>query len=132
MATYAERCAELGRTLREGAAPSAGLNKEVSNLFRHRQGQPEHRLDVRSFNQVQRVEPDSGWMDVEGMTRYETAVDAGLRAGVMPLVVPELKTITVGGAAAGVGIEATSFRHGLVHETVLEMEGWGMFRRRGA
>ena len=40
----------------------------------------------------------------------------------MPAVVPQLKTITLGGAVAGVGIEATSFRHGLVHETVLEIE----------
>jgi FAD/FMN-containing dehydrogenase len=40
----------------------------------------------------------------------------------MPAVVPELKTITLGGAAAGVGIEASSFRHGLVHETLLEID----------
>ena len=40
----------------------------------------------------------------------------------MPAVVPQLKTITVGGAAAGVGIEATSFRAGLVHDTMLELE----------
>ena len=38
------------------------------------------------------------------------------------MVVPQLKSITVGGAVAGIGIEATSFRHGLVHETVLEMD----------
>jgi len=37
-------------------------------------------------------------------------------------VVPQLKTITLGGAIAGVGIEATSFRHGLVHETALELD----------
>jgi len=36
--------------------------------------------------------------------------------------VPQLKTITIGGAAAGVGIEASSFRYGLVHETLLELE----------
>jgi len=42
----------------------------------------------------------------------------------MPAVVPQLKTITIGGAAAGVGIEATSFRQGLVHDTLLEMDGW--------
>lgn len=35
---------------------------------------------------------------------------------------PQLKTITVGGAAAGVGIEATSFRAGLVRDTMLELE----------
>jgi FAD/FMN-containing dehydrogenase len=36
--------------------------------------------------------------------------------------VPELKTITLGGAAAGVGIEASSFRHGLVHESLEEID----------
>jgi FAD/FMN-containing dehydrogenase len=40
----------------------------------------------------------------------------------MPLVVPQLKTITLGGAVAGLGIESTSFRSGLPHESVLEAE----------
>jgi FAD/FMN-containing dehydrogenase len=40
----------------------------------------------------------------------------------MPAVVPQLKTITLGGAAAGVGIEASSFRYGLVHESLLAMD----------
>ena len=40
----------------------------------------------------------------------------------MPAVVPQLKTITLGGAVAGVGIESSSYRHGLVHDTVLELD----------
>ena len=63
-----------------------------------------------------------GWADVEGMTTYEDFVDETLKHGLMPAVVPQLKTITIGGAVAGMGIEATSFHYGLVHETVLEME----------
>ena len=35
----------------------------------------------------------------------------------MPAVVPQLKTITLGGAVAGVGIESSSHRQGLVHDT---------------
>jgi FAD/FMN-containing dehydrogenase len=38
------------------------------------------------------------------------------------VVVPELKSITIGGAVAGGGIESSSFRYGLVHETIQEME----------
>jgi FAD/FMN-containing dehydrogenase len=56
------------------------------------------------------------------MTTYERLVDATLPYGLMPLVVPELKTITLGGAVAGVGIESTSFRNGFPHESVLEMD----------
>jgi FAD/FMN-containing dehydrogenase len=40
----------------------------------------------------------------------------------MPAVVPQLKTITLGGAVAGVGIESSSHRHGLVHDTMLELD----------
>ena len=56
------------------------------------------------------------------MIPYEELTDACLARGVMPAVVPQLKTITLGGAVAGVGIEASSHRHGLVHDTVLELE----------
>src|SRR3989441_5209554 len=52
------------------------------------------------------------------MTTYSDLVDATLEHGVMPCVVPQLKSITLGGAAAGVGIEASSFRYGLVHDTL--------------
>jgi len=40
----------------------------------------------------------------------------------MPAVVPQLKSITIGGAVAGIGIESSSFRYGLVHETVEELD----------
>ena len=103
-----------------GAAPRLG--KATSNLFRDREAAPRQRLDVRAFNHVLEVDPDRGWVDVEGMTPYETLADATLAHGVVPCVVPQLKSITIGGAVAGVGIEASSFRHGLVHETVLELE----------
>jgi FAD/FMN-containing dehydrogenase len=49
-------------------------------------------------------------------------VDATLPYGLTPLVVPQLKTITLGGAVTGLGIEAASFRNGLPHESVLEMD----------
>jgi FAD/FMN-containing dehydrogenase len=60
--------------------------------------------------------------DVEGMTTYESLVDETLRYGLLPAVAPQLKTITVGGAVSGLGIESSSFKYGLVHETVEEME----------
>jgi FAD/FMN-containing dehydrogenase len=37
-------------------------------------------------------------------------------------VVPQLRTITLGGAVTGLGIESTSFRSGLPHESVLELD----------
>ena len=68
------------------------------------------------------VDPQAGWVEAEGMVTYEALVAACLRHGVMPAVVPQLKTITLGGALAGVGIESSSHRQGLVHDTVLELD----------
>ena len=121
MQDHAARKARLAAQFRTGAGQLA-LQKDTSNLFRDRAPGAGQRLDVRDFNHVLEVNAQEGWVDAEGMTRYEDLVEATLARGSMPAVVPQLKTITLGGAVAGVGIEATSFRHGLVHDTVLEME----------
>ena len=97
------------------------LDKRTSNLFRPREDGG-RRLDVDAFSGVLDVDADAGTADVLGMTTYEQLVATTLAHGVMPLVVPQLKTITIGGAVAGLGIESTSFRNGLPHESVLEME----------
>ena len=122
MLSYAERKSELSRTLRAAAGERVALAKDTSNLFRDRQGGPRQRLEVGRFNHVLQVDPAAGWVDVEGMTPYDALVDATLEHGVMPAVVPQLRSITIGGAAAGVGIEASSFKLGLVHDTLLELE----------
>jgi FAD/FMN-containing dehydrogenase len=118
---HALRREALARALREGTGP-VGLAKETSNLFRDREHAARRRLDVRAMCEVLAVDADRGTVDAEGMATYESLVAACLAHGVMPAVVPELKTITLGGAVAGVGIEATSHRHGLVHESVQEIE----------
>jgi len=111
----------LAEALREGRGP-VGLAKETSNLFRDRAAGARRRLDVRAFTDVLKVDTAAGWVDAEGMVTYEALVDECLAHGVMPAVVPQLKTITLGGAVAGVGIESSSHRHGLVHDTVREIE----------
>ncbi len=77
---------------------------------------------MRAFRDVLRIDAAAGFVDAEGMIAYEDLVRECLAHGVMPAVVPQLKTITLGGAVAGVGIEASSHRYGLVHETVSELE----------
>lgn len=114
------------RLLRSYAAIPEGapvrLAKRTSNLFRFRPPSDSPGLDAEGFDQVLQVDPERRVADVQGMTTYERLVDATLAHGLMPLVVPQLKTITLGGAVTGLGIESSSFRNGLPHESVLEMD----------
>jgi len=119
--TYAQRRERLAQQM-HAATGQVALKKKSSNLFRDRDRAAKPRLDVHDFDHILQVDPGAGWADAEGMTPYENLVLATLACGVMPAVVPQLKTITLGGAVAGVGIEATSFRHGLVHNGVVEMD----------
>jgi FAD/FMN-containing dehydrogenase len=98
------------------------LAKKTSNLFRFRDDSAAAGLDVSAFGHVLRVSPAERSAVVGGMTTYEDLVAATLRHGLMPLVVPQLKTITLGGAVSGLGIESSSLRSGMPHESVLEME----------
>ncbi len=98
------------------------LAKKTSNLFRPRADSPVDRLDVSAFDGVLHVDPHTQTAEVLGMTTYEHLVQATLPYGLMPLCVPQLKTITLGGAVTGLGIESASFRSGLPHESVIEMD----------
>ncbi|WP_460859569.1 FAD-binding oxidoreductase [Nocardiopsis coralliicola] len=98
------------------------LAKPSSNLFRFREQAAGPRLDASAFSSVIAVDPDRRTAEVGGMTTYEDLVAATLPYGLMPLVVPQLRTITLGGAVTGLGIESSSFRNGLPHESVQEME----------
>jgi FAD/FMN-containing dehydrogenase len=116
----ARRTTLLGAIARADRRAPWRLVKRTSNLFRDRQTIARAPLDLNAFDHV--LEVGDGWVDVEGLATYAHLVDATLAHGVMPCVVPQLKSITIGGAVAGVGIESSSFRHGLVHESVLELE----------
>jgi FAD/FMN-containing dehydrogenase len=98
------------------------LAKRTSNLFRNRPDSERPGLDVSGLDQVLSVDPVARTADVQAMTTYERLVDATLTHGLMPLVVPQLKTITIGGAVTGLGIESSSYRNGLPHESVRELE----------
>jgi FAD/FMN-containing dehydrogenase len=112
------------------------LAKPTSNLFRFREAGKEssgkessgkagngvRHLDVSAFGRVIHVDPETRTAVVGGMTTYEDLCDATLPYNLMPFVVPQLKTITLGGAVTGLGIESTSLRNGMPHESVTEMQ----------
>jgi FAD/FMN-containing dehydrogenase len=114
------------RLLRQYAEIPVGapvrLAKRTSNLFRPREHNATPGLDVSGLDAVLSVDPVARTADVQAMTTYEKLVEATLPCGLMPSVVPQLKTITIGGAFSGLGIESSSFRMGLPHEAVREVE----------
>ena len=114
------RLIESYRAIPDGA--TVRLAKKTSNLFRKRADTGSPGLDVSGLDGVISVDPENRTAQVAGMCTYEDLVAETLRHGLLPKVVPQLKTITLGGAVTGMGIESSAFRSGLPHESVIEIE----------
>lgn len=119
MSAYAQKAQQVLAALADGA--TVGVSKPTSNLFRDR-AVPTPRVSLARFNEVIEVDPVGRTVEAEGLITYQALADACLAQGLMPGVVPQLKSITLGGAVAGVGIESTSFREGLVHHGLVSMD----------
>jgi len=98
------------------------LAKTTTNLFRQRAAASGPGLDVSDLAGVISIDTQALTADVQGMCTYEDLVAETLKFGLIPYVVPQLRTITLGGAVTGLGIESTSFRSGLPHESVVELD----------
>src|SRR6476659_5137444 len=71
------------------------LAKKTSNLFRPRAESKAPGLDVTGLGGVISIDRGANTADVQGMCTYEDLVAETLAYGLMPLVVPQLKTITL-------------------------------------
>lgn len=124
MPDHAKQVAQLTAELVGNTERLRVKKKTVSNLFRYGgRGKVEGRqIDLSDFNQPLQLDARAQTLDVQGLATYEQIVDYCLPQGFLPLVTPELKHITVGGAMVGIGIETNSFRYGFVHDGVLAVQ----------
>ena len=72
------------------------LAKPTTNLFRERSKKVGPGLDVSGLSRVLEVDPEAMTAEVQGMCTYEDLVAATLPHGLVPYVVPQLRTITLG------------------------------------
>lgn len=80
------------------------------------------KIDVSDLDEILEIDPAGMTCTAEPGVTFERLVDATLAHGLVPTVVPELETITVGGAVAGCSLESMSFRYGGFHDACFEYE----------
>ena len=122
-AEYRHKVEKLLKSWPDRDGPLRLQKSTVSNLFRYQSREsPGRQVSLAGFNAVLELDANARTLDVEGLATYETIVAHCLPRGWLPLVTPELRHITIGGATVGIGIESTGFRHGFVHDGLLEAD----------
>jgi FAD/FMN-containing dehydrogenase len=82
----------------------------------------DYKIDISHLTEILAIDPVRRICVAESGVTFVDLVRATLAHGLLPIVVPELKTITIGGAVAGCSIESMSIVHGGFHDTCLEYE----------
>lgn len=115
---------ELAKNLAGNTARLKVKKKTISNLFRYegRQQSSRREVDLSAFDKPLYLDTKNQTLEVQGLATFETIVDFLLPHGFTPVITPELKHITVGGATVGIGIETNSYKYGFVHDHVLEAD----------
>lgn len=77
-------------------------------------------VNVADLSSILELDKGNHTVKVQAGVSYEKLCHETLKHGLLPLVVPEFKSITVGGAIQGIGIESSSWANGAVDESVIE------------
>jgi hypothetical protein len=82
----------------------------------------DEKIDISDLNEIIEIDTKNKICTAEPGVTFVDLVEATFKLGYVPIIVPELKTITIGGAVAGCSIESMSFKYGGFHDTCLEYE----------
>ena len=123
---HAQKVARIAEQLRhrKSAAPLSRRKRVVSHQVpkRNDKKHSDDKIDLGDLDQVIEIDPERRICIAEPGVPFNELVDRTLPLGLVPIVVPELETITIGGAVAGCSIESMSYVHGGFHDTCLEYE----------
>jgi FAD/FMN-containing dehydrogenase len=82
----------------------------------------DEKIDMSELTSILQIDVQAKTCTAEAGVTFKELVKATLKHGLVPYTVPELKTITLGGAVAGCSIESMSFKYGGFHDSCLEYE----------
>jgi hypothetical protein len=125
-ARHARKAARVSEQLRrrKSTAPLSRQKRVVSHQVPkvHDKKHTDEKIDLLDFDEIIEIDTVRRICIAEPGVPFCRLVDRTLPLGFVPIVVPELKTITIGGAVAGCSIESMSYIHGGFHDTCLEYE----------
>lgn len=126
MASHEEKVRSIAKQLknRKNTAPLTLKKKTVSHEVPkpHDKKHSDEKLDISDLDEIILVDTKKRICIAEPGATFTKIVDETIKYGLAPIVVPELKTITIGGAVAGCSIESMSYKFGGFHDSCLEYE----------
>ncbi|MFP4385530.1 MAG: FAD-dependent oxidoreductase [Spirochaetia bacterium] len=124
--THEQKVEDIAETLKrqEPGRPVSLKKKSVSHQV-PKKIEPKRRdgkIDISDLNKILSIDPLKKRCTAEPGVTFHDLVAETLKYGLVPIIVPELKGITLGGAVSGCSVESASYRYGGFHDTCLSYE----------
>ncbi|MDB4940854.1 MAG: FAD/FMN-containing dehydrogenase [Labilithrix sp.] len=120
------RVARIARMLADhpGGRPLSLRKRSVSHMVPKLVDarRSDDKIDISDLHHILAIDVARRLCVAEPGVTFVDLVEATLPHGLVPRVVPELETITIGGAVTGASVESMSFRHGGFHDSCVEYE----------
>ena len=82
----------------------------------------DEKIDLSDLNEIIEINKEEKTCTAEPGVTFFDLVKETLKYDLVPFTVPELKTITIGGAVAGASLESMSYKYGGFHDSCIEYE----------
>ncbi len=125
MSTHLDRVLRVAGDVTARTGGVASLKKASVSHFVPDPRDPRHRdqkIDVSDLNHILSIDVERKRCVAEPGVTFRELVEATLAHGLAPRMVPELETITIGGAVAGCAVESMAHRWGGFHDNCVEYE----------
>lgn len=96
-----------------------GVSHKVPNAHQQESLQ---KIQVPPLTRILEIDTQKCTCTAQSGVTFTDLVQETLKHGLVPHTVPELKTITIGGAVSGCSVESMSYKHGGFHDSCLEYE----------
>jgi FAD/FMN-containing dehydrogenase len=126
MQTHEQKTNEIIKFLRErkNIKPVSFKKKAVSHQVPkvNDKTHNDEKIDLSSLNELISIDVKNMVCVAEPGITFVDLVTETLKFDLVPFTVPELKTITIGGAVSGASLESMSYKYGGFHDSCLEYE----------
>ncbi len=125
--THQEKIERISNELKLKTAEGKplSLNKGGVSHMVPKPNDPKHKdqkVNLSDLNEILSIDAERKICVAEPGAAFCDVVKATLKHGLVPMLVPELKTITLGGAISGCSVESMSYKFGGFHDSCLEYE----------
>lgn len=96
-----------------------GVSHKVPNAH---ESDAQGKIHLPPLNKILEIDVEKRTCTAQAGVTFSDLVKETLKHNLVPFTVPELKTITIGGAVSGCSVESMSYKHGGFHDSCLEYE----------